>query len=1221
MKKIAKWLLLGLLIIAPKLQASHLVGGFLTYEYLPPSAAGYNYRVTVFAYRDCSGTVQFDDVIGLCIYNGDKTLYKQVDVKILQKKKVDPVGNTACPEAASACLEQGIYQTTITVPASSTGYHLKWERCCRNTQTNLADNGGVAYQGQTYYGYIPPTSIANSSPYFLDVPVPFICAGDTTTIRNRALDKDGDSLSYKIVTPWQGATSGLPTVLNCASTMTPFYQVDYNGGFSGTAPFGSAGIAKVDAFNGLTTYLAPNTGRYAVCVEVTEWRNGVAISVVRLDLQILVISCGKNDKPRLKYEGGTQVWQVEVGETICKDVTAYDAKDTQQIITLKAYADIINGTNGYVGSKATLTPTVNAAVKSVTSKFCWKPDCNINTTNPYRVTFEAVDNGCPSKYVNENVLIYVKPVKIVESIIGPQVQCANALGAVYNISNNQSDHKYKWIVTGGKIVGADTATQLVVNWGTDTVGIVSLYVMNKYGCQSTPIDYRVKLLKAPSSPVITGPDTVCLQQNFSKKFTLPSSYTVSYNWNTAKLNWVSDNNAAGTFTMTFKPTTGGPNAWIAMRLANSVTYAGFPVTCYSPWDTVKVFVSTPVSSGVIGPQSVCPNNKGLIYNLDQKFAGAKYIWSSTGSTNGKVVNDTQYIIDWGGVGTGSVKVVVVDRFGCKDSSQISVLKNHALKAPKVYGDSILCALTLNVPYWVKGVQKENYNWQVTGGAFATGSNGTRVNVNWGNSGAANVQVQASAYDSVSKLPCLSPWSALKVVLKPAPAAPALNNVTICQNRTYNSFWKPIAAVSGEKIYPEIVPNGLKWKFIPSTDSSSWDIQYYGDTFGVFTVKYRLISQYGCPGPYTTANIALNPRPLSKGILGPVDVCVPNVANVRYEISQNAGSSYDWWLVEGGFTTPPVTNDYRVFVTWNLTAQPGLIGVQETSALGCLGDTQQLQVYVDQPQVKLDLVSVAPPPFADDAIIVHFQVTNAPRYNKTVLVQRRPYNSGLFTTIGQAAHTDVTFTHSNINTDVTAWEYRVAIINRCGDTIFTAPQTVVLLQGTKTGPFTMSVNFSPYFGFANGVSKYELYRSFTAGTGYTLYQTYPTPTTDNFDNGRDNFAQYFRIKAIENATQAESWSNDILINYEPVLFIPNAFTPNQKGGNEVFLPFAGGLKTFKMWIYNRWGQLLFVSDNLSAGWDGTVLGEPCMEGVYVYRIEYSDYQNRMYSTDGTLHLIR
>ncbi len=1220
-----KWSFLLVLLLSllgtHRVNASHLVGGFLTYEYLPPTAAGYNYRVTIFAYRDCSGSVEFDDAIGLCIYNNNKSFYKQVDIKILSRKKVDPVGNTACPELAKACLEQGIYQTTITVPASSTGYHLKWERCCRNTQTNLADQSGVAYQGQTYYGFIPPTSIKNSSPYFLDVPVPFICAGDTTTIRNRALDIDGDSLSYKLVTPWQGATAGLPEILNCNDPMTPFYVVDYKSGYSATTPFGNSGIASVDAFNGLTTYLSPNTGRYAVCVEVTEWRNGVAISTVRLDLQILVITCGKNEKPRLKYEGNTKVWNVEVGETICRDITGFDSKDTGQVVTLRAYGDILTGTNGYTGKKATLTPTVNANIKTVTSEFCWTPNCDINTTNPYRVTFEAFDNGCPSKFVNENVLIYVKPVTVTEKISGPILLCANTLGAKYDMSFSVASHTYKWEAVNGKIVGTDTGKSVVVDWGPDTTGVVRLRVFNRFGCEGKPVELPIKLLKAPDIPKVTGPDTVCLQQNFAKQLILPNGHSVQYTWNTAKLQNIGDNLVGNQYSMTFKPISGGNGAWLSYRLAKNVNSGGTPVTCYSPWDTSKVYVSTPVSSGVLGPQSVCPNNKGLIYNLDKKYPGAKYFWSATGQTANKVVNDTQFVVDWGGVGTGSIKVVVIDRFGCKDSSSISVVKNHSLAKPKIFGDTNLCALTNNEPYWVKGVQKENYTWQVVGGAFSGTNVGTTVKVNWGIAAAASIGVQASAYDSVSKLPCLSPWSTVKVLLQPAPTAPPVITINQCQTRSWVSYWKPTAAIPGEKIYPQISAPGLTFKLLPASDSSSWDIQFYGDTFGTFTVQYRLTSQWYCPGPFTTASISLKPRPRTSVISGPADVCVPNVNNIPYAVSGESGSSMEWWVSGGGFTNPPLPTDKQIFVSWLLSATPGRVRAVETSSDGCLGDTQSITVFVDNPSVVLNVVSVAPPPNADNSVWVNFSVLNAPRYNNAVFIQSRPAGLGNFVSVGSTSAASNQFIHTPVNTDVKAWEYRVAIVNRCGDTLFSNPHTLVLLNGQKTGPFSMAHTFSPYLGFANGVNRYELYRSFTNGNDYLLYQTYANPQSDNFDNGKDNYAQYFRIKAIEQGSGTESWSNDILINYEPVLFIPNAFTPNQKGGNETFIPFSGGLKTYKMSIFNRWGEKLFETANMTEGWDGTVLGDPAMQGIYVYVIEYSDYQNKQYTTQGTLQLLR
>ncbi|MFN5890522.1 MAG: gliding motility-associated C-terminal domain-containing protein, partial [Bacteroidota bacterium] len=563
--------------------------------------------------------------------------------------------------------------------------------------------------------------------------------------------------------------------------------------------------------------------------------------------------------------------------------------------------------------------------------------------------------------------------------------------------------------------------------------------------------------------------------------------------------------------------------------------------------------------------------------------------------------DTQFVVDWGGVGTGTIKVVVTDRFGCRDSSFISVIKNHSLAKPKVFGDTNLCALTTNEPYWVKGVQKENYTWQVVGGAFAGGNPGSAIKVNWGVAAAASIGVQASAYDSVSKLPCLSPWSTVKVILQPAPNAPPVITINQCQTRSWISYWKPQAAVAGEKIYPQISAAGLSFKLTPAADSSSWDIQFYGDTFGIFTVQYRLTSQWFCPGPFTSATVTLKPRPKTSGISGPSDVCFPNLNNIGYQVSGETGSTMEWWLSQGGFTNPPMITDKQINVTWSLTATPGIVRAVETSSDGCIGDTQQLQVFVDNPSIVLNFITVSPPPNSDNSVWLSYNVLNAPRYNNLVFIQSRPASTGNFVTVGTSNVGVSQFIHANVNTDIVAREYRIAIVNRCGDTLYSLPHTLVLLNGQKTGPFSMAHTFSPYLGFPNGVNRYELYRSFTNGNDFQLYQTYSNPQSDNFDNGKDNYAQYFRIKAIESLTGTESWSNDILINYEPVLFIPNAFTPNQKGGNEVFIPFSGGLKTYKMSIYNRWGEKLFETANMTEGWDGTVLGDPVMQGIYVYVI--------------------
>ncbi len=72
---------------------------------------------------------------------------------------------------------------------------------------------------------------------------------------------------------------------------------------------------------------------------------------------------------------------------------------------------------------------------------------------------------------------------------------------------------------------------------------------------------------------------------------------------------------------------------------------------------------------------------------------------------------------------------------------------------------------------------------------------------------------------------------------------------------------------------------------------------------------------------------------------------------------------------------------------------------------------------------------------------------------------------------------------------------------------------------------------------------------------------------------------------------------------PGLWLPNAFTPNGDGINDVFKALGYHVVSFHMHIFNRWGELVFVSDHMDRGWDGKHNGMPCELGVYVYDVRY------------------
>lgn len=81
---------------------------------------------------------------------------------------------------------------------------------------------------------------------------------------------------------------------------------------------------------------------------------------------------------------------------------------------------------------------------------------------------------------------------------------------------------------------------------------------------------------------------------------------------------------------------------------------------------------------------------------------------------------------------------------------------------------------------------------------------------------------------------------------------------------------------------------------------------------------------------------------------------------------------------------------------------------------------------------------------------------------------------------------------------------------------------------------------------------------------------------------------------------------IIVFKETVYYVPNAFTPDGDELNQVFKPiFTAGfdVNDYKLLIFNRWGEVLFESNNHNVGWDGTYDGKLVKDGTYLYKIEF------------------
>ncbi len=88
-----------------------------------------------------------------------------------------------------------------------------------------------------------------------------------------------------------------------------------------------------------------------------------------------------------------------------------------------------------------------------------------------------------------------------------------------------------------------------------------------------------------------------------------------------------------------------------------------------------------------------------------------------------------------------------------------------------------------------------------------------------------------------------------------------------------------------------------------------------------------------------------------------------------------------------------------------------------------------------------------------------------------------------------------------------------------------------------------------------------------------------------------------------------------------VYIPNSFTPNGDGRNEIFNASGDYISTFDMKIFDRWGNLVYHSTNSENGWNGAKNGTQLQEDVYVYVINVTDPQRNPYSYKGTVTLLR
>lgn len=1170
----------------------------MNYTFLGKTANGNSrYKVTLNVYRDCfQSDVPLDDNIPIGIYlnNANKDRYRVYDFNLTAKYKVEPPGSVDCDfYAQNVCIEYGLYEGVIEVPEYTEGYHITFVRCCRNRQENLPDQAGTPFQGQTYYAFIPNTSYENNSPVFSGVPSPYMCSNDTTSILFSAVDPDGDELSYRIVRPYQG---GAPTSSGAMpdpppNLSLPIQPVQYNTGYNSDLPFGTnnGSVTTIDPTTGLATFFAPNSGNYVVGIEVTERRNGVVLSTIRMDLQIIVLNCPPNNRPTVTSDKGKD-FTIEVQEELCFEVSAEDTDG--DIVKLEASGPILDGTNGYEGTLATFERA--AAERAVSSEFCWTPDCDAARDEPYIVTFKAEDGGCPPKFNYLDVEIYVRPFNGTEELDGPLRVC-KFNSYPYTAQNGQPTSSYEWEITGGEIRGDSTGSTISVYWGDVTTGTIRMREISEFGCPGPWTSIDVIIDESPPVPIISGKDTVCIDE-VGLNYTVPFVPNHNFEW--------------GILNGTFASTT-----------ANEATVANYSNTgfmiyviqtnetgCSSDTSFINVFVSDPLPT-LTGPQTVCPNASNIQY-VTENNTGSTYSWNVIGGTQVSGGNSGMITVDWGSVGSGSVEVVETNRFGCVSPTVlVTVEKTYELSANPIVGPDEVCEFDRSVIYNTIPIEGSVFLWNVAGGNQISGDSSNTISVDWGAAGNGKITLQEKAYDLVNDSICLSDTIELDVIIHPKPTADEIMGVVeLCQYEDTFDY-----SLSG---FP-----GSTYEWSINGDTTGIDgqgtstISVFWDVAGTFTIQVTEISGAGCPGDPVDITVLVNPKPITSPINGPTIICPENADNHTYSVTNNPTSTFNWSVFGDNTFTGQGSNE--IVVNWETSLPNGRLEVLEISDKGCPGDTQTLDIEIDRLAIDLRYVSVGDP---DNQMIIDWMLLEDAQPELFTIEKR--VDNGAWQEIATVDGNLRNYTETDINTDINPFTYRIKATNKCGTDIYSEEHTNILLQGVQNENFDINVLFTAYNGWDNGVRNYDLYESINFGAYVPKEINVIQGDNTLIPNNPDQFRKCYRVRAFEEGGQfTESWSNEICFTFEPQVFVPNAFTANNDELNDVFGVKAIAINEYSIKIYNRWGEKLFESDDIDEDWIPIYQNKPVPMGTYMYIIQYSDFEDNLYTKSGTINLIR
>ena len=227
--------------------------------------------------------------------------------------------------------------------------------------------------------------------------------------------------------------------------------------------------------------------------------------------------------------------------------------------------------------------------------------------------------------------------------------------------------------------------------------------------------------------------------------------------------------------------------------------------------------------------------------------------------------------------------------------------------------------------------------------------------------------------------------------------------------------------------------------------------------------------------------------------------------------------------------------------------------------------------------------------------------------------------------------EISYHDADVDASSVRYYYKWIAYDACGQVADTSQMSssIFAYAAADKQDLINKISWNAYEGWSGDVTGYDIYRRLGNTGSYNLLASvgpntlYYNDPVQQFIEKEGNFC--YRIMAIEGSGNAfndpkKAFSNVSCATQEPLIWIPNAIVLD--GFNKIFKPVAGFLDftRYQMKIVNRWGQVIFTSNSLDQGWDGTQNGKRVLQGVYFYFITFYDGAGNNYIRKGDLYVL-